>query len=89
MIFSLQCAFSFFTAFSLAHLAVSAASTTASAALSAPTNLASIPASTLTQFTDFGPNPNDVGMFVYKPAKVATRPPLIVASHCAYASQAF
>ncbi|RDX49054.1 alpha/beta-hydrolase [Lentinus brumalis] len=45
------------------------------------TNLASIPASQLTQIFNFGTNPNNVGMFVYKPAKVATKPALIVASH--------
>lgn len=31
--------------------------------------------------TDFGPNPTNVGMFVYKPAKLAKNPPLIVAIH--------
>lgn len=50
--------------------------------LSAPTSLSAIPASTLTQITNFGPNPNNVQMFVYKPAKVAAKPALIVASHC-------
>ncbi|RDX42231.1 acetyl xylan esterase [Lentinus brumalis] len=48
---------------------------------SAPTGLASIPASKLTQISNFGPNPNNVQMFVYKPAKVASKPALIVASH--------
>ena len=48
----------------------------------APTGLASIPASTLTQFSNFGTNPNNVAMYVYKPKKVAANPPLIVASHC-------
>ncbi|PIL29700.1 hypothetical protein GSI_08138 [Ganoderma sinense ZZ0214-1] len=51
------------------------------AAISAPTSLAAIPASTLTQITNFGTNPNNVLMFVYKPAKVAAKPALIVASH--------
>ena len=51
---------------------------------SAPTGLSSIPASTLTQFSNFGTNPNNVAMFVYKPKKVAANPPLIVASHCEY-----
>lgn len=46
--------------------------------------LSSIPASTLHQITNFGTNPNNVGMFVYKPARVAANPPLIVASHCSY-----
>jgi acetylxylan esterase len=49
---------------------------------SAPTGLSSIPASTLHQITNFGTNPNNVGMYVYKPAKVASKPALIVASHC-------
>ncbi|KAI0369635.1 acetyl xylan esterase [Pilatotrama ljubarskyi] len=47
----------------------------------APTNLAAIPASTLHQITNFGPNPNNVGMFVFKPAKLQAKPPLIIASH--------
>ncbi|KAH9944359.1 Alpha/Beta hydrolase protein [Epithele typhae] len=49
--------------------------------LASATSLDAIPASTLTQFTNFGTNPNNVGMFVYKPAKVATNPALLVASH--------
>ncbi|KAI0768766.1 putative acetylxylan esterase A [Trametes elegans] len=36
---------------------------------SAPTGLSSIPASTLHQITGFGENPNNIGMFVYKPAR--------------------
>lgn len=48
----------------------------------AAAGLSSIPASTLTQFSNFGTNPNNVEMFVYKPKKVAANPPLIVASHC-------
>ena len=44
--------------------------------------LASIPASALTQFSNFGTNPNNVQMFVYKPKNVAANPALIVASHC-------
>ncbi|KAI0762156.1 acetyl xylan esterase [Trametes elegans] len=48
---------------------------------SAPTDLAAIPASTLHQITNFGENPNNVGMFVFKPAKLQAKPPLIVASH--------
>jgi len=49
------------------------------------------PASTLTQVTaDIGPNPNNVGMFVYAPATVATNPPLIVAIHyCTGSAQAY
>ena len=59
------------------------ASTAASSpTISAPTSLAAIPSSTLTQITNFGTNPNNVLMFVYKPAKVAAKPALIVASHC-------
>ncbi|KAI0663646.1 acetyl xylan esterase [Cubamyces menziesii] len=57
---------------------------------SAPTGLASIPASTLHQITNFGPNPNNVGMYVYKPARVQSKPPLIVASHyCTGTAQAY
>ncbi|EIW62600.1 alpha/beta-hydrolase [Trametes versicolor FP-101664 SS1] len=52
--------------------------------------LSSIPASTLHQITNFGANPNNIGMFVYKPARVAANPPLIVASHyCSGTAQAY
>ncbi|VDB83032.1 unnamed protein product [Peniophora sp. CBMAI 1063] len=43
--------------------------------------ISSIPASTLTEITDFGANPNNVGMFVYRPETVESNPALIVASH--------
>ncbi|KAH9902860.1 Alpha/Beta hydrolase protein [Cubamyces lactineus] len=43
----------------------------------APTGLSSIPASTLHQIANFGDNPNNIGMFVYKPARVASKPALI------------
>ncbi|KAI0356388.1 putative acetylxylan esterase A [Trametes cingulata] len=57
---------------------------------SAPSGLASIPASTLHQITNFGSNPNNIGMFVYKPKNVAPKPPLIVASHyCSGTAQAY
>ncbi|KAI1785472.1 alpha/beta-hydrolase [Ganoderma leucocontextum] len=58
-----------------------AGTTASSPTISAPTSLAAIPASTLTQISNFGQNPNNVLMFVYKPAKVASKPALIVASH--------
>nr|BBL86735.1 acetylxylan esterase [Irpex lacteus] len=52
--------------------------------------LANIPASKLTQFSNFGTNPNNVQMFVYKPKNVAANPPLIVASHyCSGTAQAY
>ncbi|KAI0069947.1 acetyl xylan esterase [Panus rudis PR-1116 ss-1] len=64
--------------------------TTSTPTGSAPTGLSSIPASTLHQITNFGPNPNNVGMYVYKPARVASNPPLIVASHyCSGTAQAY
>lgn len=47
--------------------------------------LNNIPASQLYQFSNFGSNPNNVAMYVYKPKKVAANPPLIVASHCTFA----
>ncbi|KZT63276.1 carbohydrate esterase family 1 protein [Daedalea quercina L-15889] len=57
---------------------------------SAPESVTSIPASTLTQITDFGTNPNDVGMYVYRPATVADNPPLVVALHyCTGTAQAY
>ncbi|KAH9940452.1 acetyl xylan esterase [Epithele typhae] len=56
----------------------------------APSGLSSIPASTLHQITNFGTNPNNVGMYVYKPARVASKPALIVASHyCSGTAQAY
>ncbi|KAH9917380.1 Alpha/Beta hydrolase protein [Epithele typhae] len=52
--------------------------------------LDSIPASTLTPFTDFGENPNDVQMYVYKPAHVAANPALLVAIHyCSGTAQGY
>ncbi|KAH9944358.1 alpha/beta-hydrolase [Epithele typhae] len=69
------------------------ATSTSTSSGSTPTSgsgLASIPASTLTQFSNFGTNPNNVQMFVYKPKKVATKPALIVASHyCQGTAQAY
>ncbi|KAI8992889.1 alpha/beta-hydrolase [Trametes punicea] len=66
------------------------ASTSSTPTGSAPTGLASIPASTLYQITNFGSNPNNIGMYVYKPAKVQSKPPLIVASHyCTGTAQAY
>ncbi|TFK79560.1 carbohydrate esterase family 1 protein [Polyporus arcularius HHB13444] len=57
---------------------------------SAPPGLSSIPASTLHQITGFGTNPNNVAVYVYKPARVAANPPLIVASHyCGGSAQAY
>ena len=47
------------------------------------------PASQLTQFSNFGENPNNVQMFVYRPARVAANPPLIVASHCEYLASTY
>ncbi|KAI0257853.1 Alpha/Beta hydrolase protein [Gloeopeniophorella convolvens] len=44
----------------------------------------------LTQVTNFGTNPNNVGMFVYKPNKLASPLPLIVAIHyCQGSAQAY
>lgn len=44
----------------------------------------------LVQVTNFGQNPTNVGMFVYKPAKLASPPPLIVAMHyCTGTAQAY
>ncbi|KAH8100153.1 acetyl xylan esterase [Cristinia sonorae] len=44
----------------------------------------------LQQVTNFGPNPTGVQMFVYKPAKLASPPPLIVAMHyCTGTAQAY
>ncbi|PIL33998.1 hypothetical protein GSI_03706 [Ganoderma sinense ZZ0214-1] len=64
--------------------------TTSTPTGSAPGGLSSIPASTLFQISNFGSNPNNVGMFVYKPKTVAAKPPLIVASHyCSGTAQAY
>src|SRR5690348_15716624 len=45
---------------------------------------------TLTRVADFGPNPTDLHMYVYVPARVAPRPALLVALHyCTGSAQAF
>ena len=56
--------------------------TTSTPTGTAPGGLSSIPASTLYQISNFGTNPNNIGMFVYKPKNVKANPALIVASHC-------
>lgn len=44
----------------------------------------------LQQVTNFGSNPTNVGMFLYKPAKVISNPPLIIAMHyCTGTAQAY
>lgn len=44
----------------------------------------------LQQVTGISPNPNNVGMYVYKPTKLASPPPLIVAIHyCTGSAQAY
>ncbi|KAJ7056038.1 carbohydrate esterase family 1 and carbohydrate-binding module family 1 protein [Mycena amicta] len=46
--------------------------------------------STLQQVTNFGSNPSNVGMFVYKPTTVAAKPAVIVAIHyCTGTAQAY
>lgn len=50
--------------------------------LSLWTNLIDAATQPLTQITaNIGPNPNNVGMYLYKPAKLASPLPLIVAIH--------
>ncbi|EIW63589.1 acetyl xylan esterase [Trametes versicolor FP-101664 SS1] len=57
---------------------------------SAPSGLSTIPASQLFKISNFGPNPNNVAVYVYKPARVQSKPPLIVASHfCTGTAQAY
>jgi len=56
-------------------------------ALAAVANAA---AGQIQEVTNFGTNPTGVQMFVYKPANVATKPPLIVAIHyCTGTAQAY
>ena len=46
--------------------------------------------STLQQVTNFGTNPTNVGMYVYKPTSVSSSPALIVAIHyCTGTAQAY
>jgi acetylxylan esterase len=46
--------------------------------------------STLQQVTNFGSNPTNVGMFLYKPTSLASPPPLIIAMHyCTGTAQAY
>lgn len=64
-------------------------SSTTSGTGSAPTGSLP-PAGVLTQVTNFGPNPNNVGMFVYRPASLPSKPPLIVAIHeCTASAQIY
>jgi poly(3-hydroxybutyrate) depolymerase len=37
--------------------------------------------SKLTQITDFGPNPRNVSMYIYVPAKLQPNPPILVSPH--------
>ncbi|KAF2022962.1 alpha/beta-hydrolase [Setomelanomma holmii] len=37
--------------------------------------------STLTQVTNFGPNPRNVGMYIYVPANLPPKPPILVSPH--------
>ncbi|VDB82870.1 unnamed protein product [Peniophora sp. CBMAI 1063] len=68
----------------------SAAPAPTSTSVPSGSGIGSIPASTLTQITNFGTNPNNVGMFVYRPKTVAANPALIVASHfCTGTAQAY
>ncbi|MBN1170695.1 MAG: PHB depolymerase family esterase [Micromonosporaceae bacterium] len=47
-------------------------------------------AATLTQITNFGTNPSSLKMYVYKPANVAAKPPILVAVHyCTGTASAF
>ncbi|KZP18271.1 carbohydrate-binding module family 1 protein [Athelia psychrophila] len=50
------------------------------ALLVAVTNACAL-SSTLQQVTNFGTNPNNVGMYVYKPSKLAVPTPLIIGMH--------
>jgi endo-1,4-beta-xylanase len=71
-------------------VAITAAATalTVSASL-APAALAA-PAPALTRVTNFGPNPTNLNMYVYVPARVAPRPAVLVAVHyCTGSAQAF
>ncbi|CCA69795.1 probable acetylxylan esterase [Serendipita indica DSM 11827] len=44
----------------------------------------------LQQVTNFGTNPNNVGMYVYKPSRIASSPALVVAIHyCTGSAQAY
>ena len=59
--------------------------------LSLATTLVEAATQPLTQITaNIGPNPNNVGMYLYKPAKLASPLPLIVAIHyCTGTAQAY
>ncbi|KAI0743373.1 putative acetylxylan esterase A [Daedaleopsis nitida] len=55
-----------------------------------PASLGSIPTSTLYQISNFGPNPNNVAVYAYKPEKVVEKPPLVVAIHyCSGSAQTY
>ncbi|KAK7694004.1 hypothetical protein QCA50_003580 [Cerrena zonata] len=58
--------------------------------LAATVNYVQALSSTLQQLTNFGTNPTNVGMFYYRPTKLANPPPLIVAMHyCSGTAQAY
>ncbi|KAJ3506380.1 hypothetical protein NLJ89_g6902 [Agrocybe chaxingu] len=61
-------------------------STTATGTNPAP----SIPAGALTRITNFGTNPTNIGMYVYKPSSLKANPGLLVALHyCGGTAQAY
>ena len=71
-------------------VAITAAATalTLTASLGPAAVAATVPA--LTQVTNFGPNPTNLNMYIYVPARVAPRPALLVAVHyCTGTAQAF
>ncbi|MCH5676322.1 extracellular catalytic domain type 1 short-chain-length polyhydroxyalkanoate depolymerase [Streptomyces gilvus] len=57
---------------------VAVAALTAPPATAAPT---AVPTATLTEVTDFGPNPSNLQMYVYVPAAVTAHPAVVVAVH--------
>lgn len=61
-----------------------------SSILLAAASALSVSAAGLQQITGITPNPNNVGFYVYLPAKLAVPPPLIVALHyCSGTAQAY
>ncbi|KAJ3502557.1 hypothetical protein NLJ89_g8833 [Agrocybe chaxingu] len=66
------------------------ATTTGTSTATATDPAASIPAGALTRITNFGTNPTNIGMYVYKPSKVNANPGLLVALHyCGGTAQAY
>ncbi len=65
----------------IAALLTAGGAPAASAAAAAPSAALPAPASTLTEVSDFGPNPTGLQMYLYVPPRVSPHPAVVVALH--------